>query len=235
MHYAVTAVIAILCFGLGYLTAHWSSDQTPQTKVPDQILAELQHPSSAQLETGQGVPSWQTQLKTQTPEITALINTASSEQISHYLDQVFPDYDLSEIQDKRMFANRLMSEFIEAKNTDPATPLVASATVSFYESITASAVLPRDIPLHQPLFAHLDTQGKVDSGKQIFIRWSNRDSGEVLFFMPQRITADSQQNWVSFSPAKGWKPGTYDVRYYQLNSEMVPIAQTSYVIERVLN
>jgi len=94
-------------------------------------------------------------------------------------------------------------------------------------------VLPRDIYKGQQLFAHFDTLGKTPSNEQVFVRWSNQTTGEVLFFMPQRVSAQREKNWVSFNPVAGWKPGHYDVKYYQMNDQLEPIAQTSFYIQNV--
>jgi len=96
-------------------------------------------------------------------------------------------------------------------------------------------LLPRQVYAGQQLFAHFDTLGKTPNNEQVFVRWSNQSTGEVLFFMPQRISANREQNWVSFKPAKGWKAGSYDVKYYQLNDQLVPIAQTSFTIDQVID
>ncbi len=47
--------------------------------------------------------------------------------------------------------------------------------------------------------------------------------------------SNREQNWVSFNPVNGWKAGSYDVKYYQLNDQLNPIAQTSFKIDQVID
>lgn len=88
---------------------------------------------------------------------------------------------------------------------------------------------------NQEIFAHFDTMGKFPQESQVFVRWTNRDTGEILLFTPTNINAATQQNWISFAPAQGWKAGQYDVKYYQLNKDLTPIAQSSFSIQHVIN
>ena len=163
-----------------------------------------------------------------------MIDSATPEQIDQYLKQFFPEYDLSNIHNKPEFAKRLVDEFIESKN-DPNAVLIGKATVSAQQQYSVGNVLPRQIYAGQQLFAHFDTLGKVPNNDQVFIRWSNQSTGEVLFFMPQRVSVNQQQNWVSFNPAQGWEVGIYDVKYYLANDQLTAIAQTSFSIDQLID
>ena len=107
--------------------------------------------------------------------------------------------------------------------------------MSAQQQYSVGNVLPRQIYASQQLFAHFDTLGKVPNNDQVFIRWSNQSTGEVLFFMPQRVSVNQQQNWVSFNPAQGWEVGIYDVKYYLANDQLTAIAQTSFSIDQIID
>lgn len=91
-----------------------------------------------------------------------------------------------------------------------------------------------EVQPRQALFAHFDTYGVVPHDGQVFIRWKHRDTGRLLLFTQKNVTADANQNWVSFRPEAAWETGHYDVKYYQFNDRLQPIAQVGYVITRVL-
>lgn len=227
----------ILCFGLGYFIAQSKPESVLPVPEPHQDIAvenfiqRIQQKTQAQPEDGLEL---QQQLKNQKAQVNLVIESATTEQINKYLEQSFPGYDLSSIQNKHTFAKRLVNEFVEEKN-DPNEVLAGKATVTTQQQYVANSVLPRQIYAGQQLFAHFDTLGRVPNNEQVFIRWSDRATGEMLFFMPQRVSSNREQNWVSFNPLKGWKAGTYDVKYYQLNDQLNPIAQTSFEIDQVID
>lgn len=237
MKFVMPLVIGILCFGLGYFVASFKPES--EQPVPEQakdiavenFIQTIQQKAQAQPEDGLAL---QQQLKNQKAQVNSVIDSATTQQINKYLDQSFPGYDLSNIQNKQVFAKRLVSEFVDAKN-DPNEVLAGKATVSTQQQYSADGVLPRQIYAGQQLFAHFDTLGKVPNNEQVFVRWSNPSTGEVLFFMPQRVSSNREQNWVSFNPVNGWKAGSYDVKYYQLNDQLNPIAQTSFKIDQVID
>ena len=230
-------IIGILCFGLGYWVA--SSKPESEQHVPEHnqdiavenFIQHIQPKGQTQPEEGLVL---QQQLKNQKTQVNLVIDSATTEQINKYLEQSFPGYDLSDIQNKHAFAKRLVSEFVDSEN-DPNEVLAGKATVTTVQQYSVGDVLPMQIYAGQQLFAHFDTLGKVPNNEQVFVRWSNQSTGEVLFFMPQRVSANREQNWVSFNPVKGWKVGTYDVKYYQLNDQLNPIAQTRFKIDQVID
>ncbi|MGX5700563.1 hypothetical protein ACWKWF_13390 [Acinetobacter kookii] len=237
MKFLAALVIGILCFGLGYWVAQSKPEAEPTVSEHTQDIAVENFIHTIQQKTKtqpEHHPALQQELKKQKNQVNSLIDQASPEQIDTYLAQTFPDYDLSGIHNKRAFAKRLVNEFVDAKN-DPHEAMTGQASVTAQQQYVANQVLPRQIYAGQQLFAHFDTLGKTPNHEQVFVRWSNQSTGEVLFFMPQRISASREQNWVGFNPAKGWKAGIYDVKYYQLNDQLAPIAQTSFRIDQVID
>ena len=237
----VMLLIGILCFGLGYFVAQFVAQSKPESEPPvaehtqniavENFIHTIQQNTQAQAENPQAL---QQQLKKQKTQVNSIIDQATPEQIDKYLQQAFPDHDLSAIHNKREFAKRLVGEFVDAKN-DPNEAMSGQATVTAEQQYMTNSGLPRQIYAGQQLFAHFDTLGKTPNNGQVFVRWSNQSTGEVLFFMPQRVSSSREQNWVSFNPAKGWKVGTYDVKYYQLNDQLAPIAKTSFRIDQVID
>jgi hypothetical protein len=237
MKFFMPFISGILCFGLGYIVAQSKPESVLPVPEPAQDIAvenfiqRIQQKAQTQPEDRLVL---QQQLKNQKAQVNSVIDSATAEQVNKYLEQSFPGYDLSSIQNKHTFAKRLVSEFVDAKN-DPNEVLAGKATVTTQQQYAANSVLPRQIYAGQQLFAHFDTLGRVPNNEQVFIRWSNHVTGEMLFFMPQRVSSNREQNWVSLNPLKGWKAGTYDVKYYQLNDQLNPIAQTSFEIEQVID
>ena len=237
MKFFILILVGILAFGMGYWVA--SSKTQSESTVPEQtqniavekFIQTIQQKVQAEPEEGQ---VFQQQLKNQKAQINAVIDQATPEQINKYLAQSFPGYDLSNIHNKQKFAKRLINEFVDAEN-DPDEAMTGRVTVSTQQQYSPTSMLPRQIYAGQQLFAHFDTLGKTPNNEQVFIRWSNQSTGEVLFFMPQRVSVNREQNWVSFNPVKGWQEGIYDVKYYQLNDQLAPIAQTSFSIDQVMN
>ena len=237
MKFVMPLLIGIPCFGLGYFVASFQPEPEPpvaehtQDRAVENFIHTIQQKTQTQPEDRLVL---QQQLKNQKAQVNSIIDQASPEQIDTYLAQAFPDYDLSGVHNKRAFAKRLVNEFVDAKN-DPHEAMSGQASVTAQQQYVANQVLPRQIYAGQQLFAHFDTLGKTPNHEQVFVRWSNQSTGEVLFFMPQRISASREQNWVGFNPAKGWKAGIYDVKYYQLNDQLAPIAQTSFKIDQVID
>lgn len=237
MNFSISILVGILCFGLGYFIAQ-SNFGAEQQIVPSPQDITVEHLLETMQQKNQQAPEqplvFQQQLKNQKTKINSVIDSATPEQIDQYLKQFFPEYDLSNIHNKPEFAKRLLDEFIESKN-DPNAVLIGKVTVSAQQQYSVGNVLPRQIYAGQQLFAHFDTLGKVPNNDQVFIRWSNQSTGEVLFFMPQWVSVNQQQNWVSFNPAQGWEVGIYDVKYYLANDQLTAIAQTSFSIDQIID
>lgn len=229
-------ITGIVCFGLGYTVAQFSTDEivvnTPTTQAPKSNSNNISESGIHQiLKEGLGQPSLEIS-QTKSNQVSKLIAEASPEKVEHYLNQVFPNTDFSQVQDKKKFAQRIAEEFTQTKN-DEQNDLKGKVIVAIEEQPVKNGQALQNINKSQYLFAHLDTLNKIENAPQVFIRWIYRDTGEVLFFAPQKITANNAQNWVSFTPEHGWKAGTYDVRYYQMKDDLQPIAQTTYVIQSI--
>lgn len=238
VHYARYSAVGALCFAMGYAAAYFSADRTA---LPAPAMPSMNHSlsggnpvSGLAIDSMQSMPAAdaQRQLKSQYQQVQSLIQHASEQQLAQYLQQAFPDYAFDQINNKQQFAQQMLSEFVQAKN-DPQQQLAGQAYVTDQSVLDSQHALPREIYAKQPLYAHFDTLGKVPADTQVMVRWTQRDTGEILLFTPRKVS-ENQQNWVSFYPVSGWKPGHYDVKYYQMNDQMQPIAQTSFYIQNVL-
>lgn len=231
--------IALVSFVLGYGAASVSRHTSLESAPPSASIhtdTKNQNPMSAlaiDIKPSADVSEVQQQVKQQYQQVKNLIETTSNAQLGRYLQQAFPDYSFEGIHNNQQFAQQMLDEFVQAKN-DPQQQLLGRAYVTDQVQLDIQSILPREIYKTQPLYAHFDTLGKVPSHSQIMIRWTQRDSGEVLLFTPRKVSQNQQQNWVSFYPVSGWKPGHYDVKYYQMNDQLEPIAQTSFYIQNVI-
>lgn len=229
------SAVGALYFALGYAVASFRTDLgvLPAPSIND-VTSDGNPVSGLAIDTMKSMPSAEAQrhLKSQYQQVQSLIQQASEQQLAHYLQQAFPDYSFDQIKNKQQFAQQMLNEFVQAKN-DPQQQLAGQAYVTDQQVLDSQHVLPREIYAKQPLYAHFDTLGKVPPNAQVMVRWTQRDSGEILLFTPRKVS-ENQQNWVSFYPVSGWKAGHYDVKYYQMNDQMQPIAQTSFYIQQVI-
>lgn len=139
--------------------------------------------------------------------------------------------DAKLITDKRQFANRAVEELYNANDNQPliGQVLLSSSATTPNQNIN-TAILQK----HQKLYVHFDTFGKVPLGSNVFVKWTNRTTGEVLLFEKKLILPDSNKNWVSYQPYDSWQTGSYDIRFYQFTSQLEPIAQLSYDVNQVI-
>ncbi len=169
-------------------------------------------------------------------------NDYSEQQAKQFIDNM-PDYALEQyvnkfmaadasdvIQNKRRFAERAVEELY---NENDNQKLVGNAKVSFDYFIPEVSANTNQVTKFAKIYAHLDTRGEIPADKYVFVKWINNQTGQVLLFEKKNISANSDHNWVSFIPTEGWQAGSYDVRFYQFNSELQPIAQTTYNIYEV--
>lgn len=234
------AALGLLCFALGYIAASWNDQPSLTSPPPEHSLVSLATNNPVALlaldQDASDQPhskDIQQQLKGQHLQLKRIIQQTSDQQLGQYLQQAFPNYSFAGIQNKQQFAQQMLDEFLQAKN-DPQQRLAGQAYVTDQSQTDVDQVLPREIYVTQPLYAHFDTMGKVPNNMQVMVRWTHRDSGEVLLFTPRKVSEQQQQNWVSFYPMTGWKTGHYDVKYYQMNDQLSPIAQTSFYIQHVI-
>lgn len=171
------------------------------------------------------------------------INDYSEQQAQEMIDKM-PDYVLGQyvdkfmakgasevIDDKRRFAERAVEELYKSNDNQP---LVGTVKLSTNPVMPSGSLDTATINKNAKLFAHLDTDGKVPTSPFVFVKWVNNQTGQVLLFEKKNIVANSNQNWVSFTPYEGWAVGSYDIRFYQFTSELQPVAQLTYNIYEVI-
>lgn len=162
-----------------------------------------------------------------------IIKNMNEHQLNSYLTKAFPNTDLSRIQNKKEFAERLLEELSSSDNSSAFT--IGTLTLSKnMESSTQSDNI-NQIYRNQQLFAHYDTLGKVTKSDQVFVKWTNQDTGEILLFTPQKVNDLSDQNWISYSPPNGWEAGNYEIEFYEFNDHLSQIAKGKYQIRQVLD
>lgn len=161
-----------------------------------------------------------------------LVNSLSDSQLNAYVNRFIPSKDAELITDKRQFANRAIEELYKQNDNQPLQGQILLSTTSQLptQSMDTSTVSKR-----QKIFAHLNTFGKVPLGANVFVKWVNRNTGEVLLFEKKLILPNADTNWVSFQPYDSWQMGSYDIRFYQFTSQLEPVAQLSYDIQQVVD
>lgn len=167
-------------------------------------------------------------------KIKMILNQMPEQEVENYLTKAFPLNDFSSIQNKKQFSGRLLEELSSeaiASKEDMQGKLVLSRNLSNnLQSENMSQIYK-----NQQIVAHYDTLGKLSKSDQVFVKWVNKDNGEVLLFTPQPVNPQSDQNWVSYAPPDGWKPGEYAIQYFQVDDKLTPIAQADYTIGQVLD
>ena len=171
-------------------------------------------------------------------------NNYSEQQAKQIIDNM-PDYALEQyvnkfmaadasdvIDDKRRFAERAVEELYTPNDNQQ---LTGTALISFNYVMPEASANTSNVTKFAKIYAHLDTRGEIPTDKYVFVKWINNQTGQVLLFEKKNISANSNQNWVSFIPTDGWQVGRYDVRFYQFDSELKPIAQTTYNIYEVVD
>lgn len=161
-----------------------------------------------------------------------LINALPDSQLNQYVGRFMTAKDAELITDKRQFANRAIEELYKPNDSQP---LVGQILLSDSSSVPTQSVNTSTLQKRQKLYAHLNTFGKVPLGANVFVKWVNRNTGEVLLFEKKLILPNSDNNWVSYQPYDGWQTGSYDIRFYQFTSQLEPIAQLSYDVNQVVD
>ena len=232
--------VAVSCFGLGYLSAEVRDHSTPQSNTITADSSTDTYPNNVGLiqatdrsSKDQPLADQQNHVRAQLVQIHQVIDQASPQKVDQYLARAFPQGSIEQIHDRKKMAQRLVDEFAADQN-EPDAEMRGKVIVSAQEQTPVQVVSLDQLYKQQQLFAHLDTLNSITDQKQVFIRWIYRDTGEVLLFSPQNVSPQTALNWVSFVPPQGWKVGTYDVRYYQMNDDLKPIAQTSFQIHSVM-
>lgn len=233
----ITIIIAFMSFTLGYITSTFSSQAPSHSQPTNQNqqnpTAESGFLSQLGGEFDQVNSSNVVTLSQQNHnKILEILNNLPQSKIDTYLEQAFPEQNLDGIRDKKQFAERLIEEMNQDK--DESKTLSGKVFISSNQSISGASAPLNEVHEQQFIYAHFDTYGKVPPNTQVFVKWINQDTQEIVLFSPKYIVENSQQNWVSAVPAKGWKPGKYDVKFYQMTDSLTPIAQSSYTIQSVL-
>ena len=167
-------------------------------------------------------------------KIKIILDQIPDREVDRYLSKAFPLSDFTGISDKKKFSERLLEELSKDAHKDSAN-MPGKLIVSRNLNNNLQSENMDKIYKNQQIVAHYDTLGNLAKSDQVFVKWLNRDTGEILLFTPQPVNPQSDQNWVSYSPPAGWKPGNYAVEYYQVDDQLTPIAQTDYTITDVLN
>lgn len=234
-------LVAIISFFCGYFISNWfKNDDTEnnlsrtenQKKTQDFNIANEEE-SSLFSNLGHLNSSEIIKISKQNQEkITEILNTLPESKIDHYLNQAFLGESLEGIVDKRKFSARLVEELNQTK--DESNSLSGKIYISDSSEFTGQNKPLNDVYKQQYIYAHFDTFGKTPPNAQVFVKWINQDTDETILFTPKRILENSHQNWVSALPEGGWKPGTYNVKFYQMTDSLTPIAQSSYTIRSIL-
>lgn len=162
----------------------------------------------------------------------AILKSIPDSQLSAYVSRFMSAKDAEIISDKRQFANRAIEELYKQNDSQPlAGQVLLSTTPDFPQNSINTNTLQK----RQKLYAHLNTFGKVPLGTNVFIKWVNRSTGEVLLFEKKLISPNSDTNWVSYQPHDSWQTGGYDIRFYQFTSQLEPVAQLSYDVYSVVD
>lgn len=167
-------------------------------------------------------------------KIKVVLSQMPEQEVEHYLSKAFPLSNFGSIQNKKQFAERLLEE-LSSEDIVSKEDVQGKLVLSRNLSNTLQSENLSQIYRNQQIVAHYDTLGKLSKNDQVFVKWVNKDSGEVLLFTPQPVNSQSDQNWVSYAPPDGWKPGEYAIQYYQVNDTLTPIAQADYTIAQVLD
>ena len=229
--------IALIAFIVGYVISNLKSTYENQT-YSSHLEQQTSEKQTNQISENFNIPL----ANSETPNISlskinqekllTLLQDVPSDQLENYLKRAFPEQELQQIKNKKQFTQRLIEEL----NQDKASPEKLSGKIVF--STTPS--LPIDdsslnnIHAQQFIYAHLDTYGKSPPNTQVFIKWLNLDTQDVVLFTPKYIQENSQQNWVSAVPADGWKNSRYLVTFYEMDDQLNPIAQANYTLSSVI-
>lgn len=228
-------LVALTSFFLGYLTSsaalfsdqNSGLNQTNSNKVEDpsqDIVTNLnQVDSSNMIQFSQNHKN----------KIFEILEALPDSKIDSYLTQLFPEQNFDGIDNKKKFSERLVEEL--DRDYDEAEVLSGKVTISMSADQPYQSATLNQIHEQQYLYAHLDTYGKVPPNTQVFVKWINLDTQEIILFTPKYIVENSQHNWVSAIPTKGWKTGRYAVQFYQMTDTLTPIAQSSYTIHSIIN
>ncbi|QIC71751.1 MULTISPECIES: hypothetical protein [Acinetobacter] len=235
------ASIAIIFLILGYTIALSTSGENSSQEInqkksslnnqwisDDSALINFQFSQVIDQQKGYILPT------TTTANVRQVIQKMPEEEVEKYLKRAFPKVDITNIEDKKKLSERLLEE-LSNNDIKSLTKLNGQLTISTTSKYPIQNKDVEKIYKNQQIFAHYDLKGRFDRSDQVFVKWTNQNTGEILLFTPQNVNKDAEQNWVSYSPTEGWQPGIYNIEYFQFNSDLTPIAKTSYTINQILD
>ncbi|MFW2177043.1 MULTISPECIES: hypothetical protein [unclassified Moraxella] len=250
------AVYTLAVFFLGVFTTFAITYQSNHTDSQNSLSKENQHPISANALAQPNFPQIIASTIASSPMATLtnnakqanqntfntqqfneqqakqLVNALPNAQLNQYVERFMTTKDAELINDKRQFANRAIEELYKANDNQP---LIGQVLIGDSTNLPSQSLNTAVLQKKQKLFAHLNTFGKVKLGANVFVKWTNRTTGEVLLFEKKLIVPNSNENWVSYQPYEGWQVGSYDVKFYQFTSQLEPVAQLSYDVNQVVD
>lgn len=238
-------IIAIGCLTLGYIVASstkQNSNENLEKTQKDTILYNL-NTDTSEAQTNLMNKEFSRVMDEQkgyilpvstVSKIKDVIEGIPDSEIEQYLMVAFPNTDISKIDNKKRFSERMLEELSSDAQTKT-LQLDGQLTLATNPQLPLQNTKVSEVYRNQQLFAHYDLRGKFEKNEQVFVKWTNQDTGEILLFTPQNVNKMTEQNWISYSPPNGWQPGTYNIEYYEFNSDLNPIAKTSYTINQILD
>lgn len=235
----VTLLLAI--FFLGFLAGRYT---TPD--ITSQPLVNISQPSPAAVattseltqqdsENDRGAVSQPSQAEekssvTLMPDILpAIIQAAPQQAVKDVMAYFLDEGELAEISDINTFARRYAEE-VTLTSTEPDPSSTTTIKVSLSSAGVEHSTL-LELDKNNAVYAHVNFGGGIAAGSaKIMSRWVNLDTSEVLFFERSSIVPTSDNNWVSFKPAEGWKDGNYEVSFYEFSDTMKKLAAQNFYL-----
>lgn len=243
--YLFSFILAVVAFALGYVSGNVNNvninstvQNTAQTlpsspsNTPDDLLKLFDSDNKALTSTLKQMTTSDLSHSSKQQQIMGLLNTVPEAQLSRYLTQAFPEQDLENIKNKKVFAQHLIQAF--QQKDDLSNTLSGKVYFSTNPLMPHQALPLNNIHPQQYIYAHFDSFGKTPPNTQVFVKWMNDNTQQVILFTPKYIQNNTSQNWVSFLPPQGWELGKYTVTFYEMTDELNPIAQNSYHITQLM-
>lgn len=147
-------------------------------------------------------------------EAQALVKKMPDYVLEQYIDKFMAKGVSEALTDKRRFAERAIEELYSPNDNQQLAGVVKIGFSQIEPDVSEDT---SNVTKFAKIYAHLDTKGGVPNSNIVFIKWVNNQTGQVLLFEQKAISANSNQNWVSFKPDDGWTKGSYDVRFISLH------------------
>lgn len=243
------AIIAGLGFGAGYYCA---ADSPPdrvapanaaavpqeQTRLERQLadaLAEI-HRLRAGSDTGETPAEESPNLPLARPSAYAglleKLDTLPLSLIESQLEKYLGGDALTQIDDKRAFAKRLLEVALEDQEPPEEEDGPLSFDIQFSRSpMYGKQMISQDIAVSkfEPLFAHIVT---ADDLGEVILKWQDVGSGEILTFKKVHIGPGSQ-TYLSAVPMDGWQESVYRVSLNSMDASVDLMGASAYSIAEV--